>query len=411
MIAVAQEEKKSSERKILHVDMDAYFASVNALGHPEWRNRPVIVAGNPTLRTVVSSCNYIAKRRGVKAGMPLTRALRLIPEAVLTEGNFHMYNTYTKCILKILLSYTPIVEPVSIDEAFMQLPEYENPSQTARIIQKRILEETELWASIGIGRNKLLAKIASREAKPKGICTLTPEDLPDLSVEKIWGVGHETAMILKKFGITRIGDIYNLNIRQLRLVLGVCGEVLFFLCRGIDHTPVMTCDESEAPKSIGHEYTFARDVVLPEHFLPVLAMIAQKVARRSRDKGYKGSSITLKYRLANLRSHTKTRKISGETSQDQMIFNVARKMALETIKFPIRLIGISLGRLVPASCVQEELFPEKCIVINNITDTIRHRYGEKMIMNGRCLEAFKVKELLSSDSGSIYLNSKETKIS
>ena len=381
-------------RTILHIDMDAYFASVEILGRPELREKPVIVSGNPLLRTVVSSCNYIAKRRGVSSGMPLTRALRLIPDAVIVEGSSGKYTTYTRRILRILLGFTPFVEPVSIDEVFLELHDSrmrDNPSRVSAALQQLILEKTGLWASIGIGRNKLLAKMASRRAKPRGICRLEPDDISDFPVDSIWGVGPETTATLQKFGMRTVGDLRGLGLTQLRMMLGAHGEVLFFLCRGVDHTPLIPYDETEPPKSISHEYTFPGDVVTSEEYLPVLANMAQKVGRRARDEGYRGCSITLKYRLPDLKGRSRTRGISRPTDQDQLILRIARELADEALGFPIRLIGVSLGKLVPSSYGQQELFEERSRKVNRLSDQVREKYGEKSIMSARCLIAYERK--------------------
>jgi len=180
-----------SGRAILHIDMDAYFASVEILGRPELAGRPVIVGGNPAFRSVVSSCSYEAKALGVRSGMPLLQALRLAPGAAVLEADQHKYSSYTKRILGVLLEITYRIEPVSIDEAFLDascLPH--DPVRLAMDIQRRIQERTGLWASVGVGPNKLLAKMASKKAKPRGIRMLGPDDILGFGVESIWGVGR-----------------------------------------------------------------------------------------------------------------------------------------------------------------------------------------------------------------------------
>ena len=378
------------DRVILHLDMDAYFASVEMLGRPGLRGRPVIVSGDPSLRTDVSSCNYMAKRRGVGSGMPLTAALRLVPEAVVVQGSPGKYTTYTGRILRILLGFSPLVEPVSIDEVFIELRDRamrRDASKVAADLQRLVLERTGLWASIGIGRNKLLAKMASRQAKPRGICMLEPDDITGFPVDRIWGVGPGTAAILGRYGMRTVADLRGLDLRRLRMILGVHGEALFFLCRGVDHTPLVPCDETGPPKSISHEYTFPADVATREEYLPVLARMAQKVGRRARDEGYRGCLVTLKYRLPDLKSRSRGRSMTRPTDQDQLIFRIARELADEALGFPIRLVGVSLGRLVPCSCGQQELFEERSGRINRVSDEVRKRYGERSITSARCLRA------------------------
>lgn len=382
------------DRRVLHVDMDAYFASVELLSRPELRGRPVIVSGNPELRTVVTSCTYEAKALGVRSGMPLLQALKLAPEAAVVQGSFHCYRTYTGRIFRVLLSYTPLVDPVSIDEAFMDVTACcsdrvgSDHVALAGEIQKAILDETGLWASVGAGGNRLLAKMASKRAKPRGVCLLEPGDILSFPVDRMWGVGPKTAKHLRTFGIAVVADILELSMAHLKSMLGLYGPELYFMARGLDTTPVRLFGETEAPLSIGHEHTFHVDVLRPRDYLPVLALMCQKVARRARDKGYRGRVVTLKYRLRNLKRCTRRRKLSCPTDQDQMLFRVAREMAAEAVSTHIRLIGVSISALEPFKAVQFDLFPADTIELNGATDTVRHRYGERSIFSGRVLAAF-----------------------
>jgi DNA polymerase-4 len=377
-------------RTILHVDMDAYFASVETLARPEISGRPVIVSGDPTLRTVVTSCSYEAKRRGVSSGMPLLKALRLIPDAVVVEGDFHKYSTYTKKILAVLLSVTHRIEPVSIDEAFLDATGLPGPpADLAGRVQREILAQTGLWASVGFGPNKLLAKMASKKAKPRGIRALGPEDIVDFRVETLWGVGPETTRLLAGYGIRTVGDLRTFPRSRLGLILGMPGESLYFLCRGIDPTPVIPFYEEPEPQTINHEYTFERDVLLPGEYLPVLALMSQKVGRRARDEGYSGSLVTLKYRLSDLRHLSRSRRLSHPTDQDQVIFKAVMELAGEAVRSPIRLIGAGLGALVPSSGLQLQLFRDGVTELNRVVDLVRRKYGERSVTSCRSLAAFK----------------------
>ena len=377
-----------SGRAILHIDMDAYFASVEILGRPELAGRPVIVGGNPAFRSVVSSCSYEAKALGVRSGMPLLQALRLAPGAAVLEADQHKYSSYTKRILGVLLEITHRIEPVSIDEAFLDascLPH--DPVRLAMDIQRRILERTGLWASVGVGPNKLLAKMASKKAKPRGIRMLGPDDILGFGVESIWGVGPGTASILRGYGIGTVADMRRLQLPVLRLMLGSAGEALYFLSRGIDPREVRPFCEEEAPKSISHEHTFIRDVTLPSEYLPALALLAQKVGRRARDEGFAGGSVSLKYRLPDLSHHSRTRTLGSPTNQDQIIFHLAEEMAAEVLRGPVRLLGIALGDLQPASCLQLELFGGRERGVNQAADMVRRKYGEKAVTCCRALSA------------------------
>ncbi|MCK4807727.1 MAG: DNA polymerase IV, partial [Candidatus Aegiribacteria sp.] len=267
---------------IFHIDMDTYFVSVERLSFPWLEGKPVIVGGR-TLRSVVASCSYEARALGVRSGMPIVNAMRLAPDAAIISGSHGSYVSYTRRILEILLSFSPILDPTSIDEAFMDVTGViggGSPREMATRIQKDILDGTGLWASIGIARNRFLAKMASNEAKPMGIAELKPGDIIDFPVGRIWGVGPATQRRFLSLGIEKIADLRKFTRQQLRALLGKHGESLYFLCRGIDDSPVVPGDLSKQPLSISNEHTFSTDVMEPEEYLPVLAMMSQKVARR-----------------------------------------------------------------------------------------------------------------------------------
>jgi len=379
-----------NRRTILHVDMDAYFASVEVLARPELAGRPVIVSGDPSLRTVVSSCSYEAKARGVRSGMPLLEALRLVPDAAVVGCDPHKYATFTRKILAVLLSVTHRIEPVSIDEAFVDATGLtDSPSALAAHIQREILGQTGLWASVGVGPNKLLAKMASKKAKPRGIRSLGPEDITGFRVETLWGVGPQTARLLTGYGIRTVGDLRSFPRSRLGLILGMPGESLYFLCRGMDPSPVIPFYEEPEPRTINHEHTFEHDVLLPREYLPVLALMAQKVGRRARDEGYAGALVTLKYRLSDLRYLSRSHRLGDPTDQDQVIFRTAMELAGEAVRSPIRLIGVGLGALHPASGLQLPLFREGMAELNRVADLVRRKYGEKSIASCRVLEAIR----------------------
>lgn len=377
-----------SDRVILHVDMDAYFASVETLGHPEWRGRPVIVGGS-TLRSVVSACSYEAKALGVHSAMPLARAMALAPDAVFVEGNHRCYTSYTRRILEVLVSHTPMVEPVSIDEAFMDVTgapgRRGDGRRLAHRIQSEILEETGLWASVGVGPCKLLAKMASKRAKPRGVARLNPAGMPPLPADSIWGVGEKTSSMLARYGITTIGDLRRLSRSQMRSLMGSCGELLYYMCRGIDPSPVVPGDEIPRPKSISNEHTFLRDVLLPGQYLPALALMAQKVSRRARDKGLAGSTVVFKYRLSNLRLHSRRVRLAAPTDQRRRIYEAARGLAGQAVRSPIRLVGVGLSSLAPAGQRQMGLFEGDHRDVAPAVDRIRRRYGERAITSARTM--------------------------
>jgi DNA polymerase-4 len=322
--------------------------------------------------------------------MPLLQALRLAPGAAVVDGDHHKYSSYTKRILAILLETTHRIEPVSIDEAFLDTAGLLcDPAGLAMDLQRRILDRTGLWASVGLGPNKLLAKMASKKAKPRGIRILQPDDIIDFGVESIWGVGPGTASLLRGYGIGTVGELRRLTLPMLRIMLGVAGEALYFLCRGVDTREIRPFYEVEPPKSISHEHTFVRDVGMPSEYLPVLALLAQKVGRRARDEGFAGGTVTLKYRLPDLSHHSRARGLGSPTDQDQIIFDLARDMAAEAVRGPVRLLGIALGDLSPVSCLQLGLFHEGAPGLNRAADMVRKKYGEKAVTSCRALSAIR----------------------
>jgi DNA polymerase-4 len=376
-------------RVIFHIDMDTYFVSVERLSFPWLRNRPVIVGGR-TLRSVVASCSYEARELGVSAGMPIVRAMRLAPNAAIVSGSHGSYSSYTRRILEVLLSYSPLVDPASIDEAFMDVTGVlgdDTPRMLARRIQKDILDTTGLWGSIGIASNRFLAKMASGQAKPRGIVLLEPHDIIDFPVGRIWGVGPVTQRRFLSLGIETIADLRRFTRQQLRALMGKHGEGLYLLCRGIDDSPVVPGDLAPGPLSISNEHTFSTDVEEPDQYLPVLAMMSQKVARRARDKGLAGSTVTLKYRLSNLQRRSRARSLPGRTSSARTIYSVARDLAGQAIDSRIRLIGVCLSALSHESGRQMEFFGERSVMVDSAIDLIRRRYGERSVTGGRTLAA------------------------
>ena len=374
-------------RTIFHIDMDTYFVSVERLSFPWLNGKPVIVGGR-TLRSVVASCSYEAREKGVSSGMPIVRAMRLAPDAVIISGSHGSYTSYTRKILQVLLTFSPIVDPASIDEAFMDVTGVigsSSPHELAIRIQKAILDRTGLWASIGIAQNRFLAKMASNRAKPKGVVELKPDDIIDFPVGRIWGVGPVTQRRFFTLGIERIADLHRFTQQQLRALLGKQGDSLYFLCRGIDDSPVVPGDLASQPLSISNEHTFSTDVLEPEEYLPVLALMCQKVARRARDKGLAGSTVTLKYRLSNLQRRSRAYALSGQTDSARILYSIAALLARSAVHSRIRLIGVCLSSLSQESGRQQEMFGDKGRVIDSTVDSIRHKFGEKSITGCRTL--------------------------
>ncbi|OPL20124.1 MAG: hypothetical protein AVO35_01335 [Candidatus Aegiribacteria sp. MLS_C] len=374
-------------RVIFHIDMDTYFVSVERLSFPWLRGRPVIVGGR-TLRSVVASCSYEARELGVRSGMPIVDAMRLAPGAAVISGSHGSYSSYTRRILEVLLSHSPIVDPASIDEAFIDVSGViggGEPRELAGRIQRDILDTTGLWASIGMAENRFLAKMASRRAKPRGITGLGPDDIADFPVGSIWGVGPATRRRFLSLGIERISQLRGFTRQQLKALLGKHGESLYLLCRGIDDSPVVPGDLSPDPLSISNEHTFGTDVLEPEEYLPVLAMMSQKVARRARDGGLAGSTVTLRYRLSNLQRRSRSRTLPCQTDSARVIYTAARDLAREAVTSRIRLIGVCLSALTDGADRQMDIFGRRNGLVDCVVDLIRRRYGEGSVTCGRTL--------------------------
>jgi len=369
------------------VDMDAFFASVELLGREELHGRPVIVGGDPGFRSVVTSCTYEARKFGVHAGMSMTRALNLIPDAVVLSGSFARYRTYSHRVLEVLLRFTPRVHATSIDEAFLDMTDTSGAIlDRGGDIQKAVHEATSLWCTVGCGPNRLLAKMASNLYKPRGVGLLMPDDMGALPPGAIWGIGPKTAEKLGMFGIDTIEKLRALSRSALRSLLGIHGEELYRYARGIDDRPVDFFGQKEAPASMGHEHTFSRDVSTADEYMPALAMVCQKTGCRAREGGWKGGVVTLKYRLRNMKRITRRTILPWPNDQDQTILKAAGSMARSHIDQPIRLIGVSISSLVPAETAQLSFFPERTVALNSVADTVRKRHGDRAMVSGRALE-------------------------
>jgi DNA polymerase-4 len=306
----------------------------------------------------------------------------------VVSGSHGSYASYTRRILEVLLSYSPLVDPASIDEAFMDVTGViggRSPLELASLIQKDILDTTGLWGSIGMAGNRFLAKMASGRAKPRGITFLGPDDIVDFPVGRIWGVGPATQRRFLSLGIERIEDLRHFSRQQLRALLGKHGDSLYLLCRGIDDSPVIPGDLSPGPISISNEHTFGTDVIEPEEYLPVLALMSQKVARRARDKGLAGSTVTLKYRLSSMQRRSRARALPYHTDSARIIYTAARDLARTAVNSRIRLIGVCLSALTDQPCRQLEIFGGRAGMIDSAIDLIRRRYGERSVTSCRTL--------------------------
>ncbi len=385
-----------ASRVILHVDMDAFYASVEQRDRPEVRGRPVVVGADPRGRGVVSAASYEARRFGIHSAMPIGRAYRLCPTAAFLPVDMDKYARESERIMAILGDFTPLVEPLSLDEAFLDVTGsralHGTGVEIARRIKARIRDEVGLTASAGVAPNKFVAKIASDLEKPDGLVVVDPGQeaafLRDLPLRRLWGVGPAAEQELAALGVRTIGDLVRLGRGRLEARLGASGAHLFELAQGIDERPVVPWHD---PKSIGAEETFGRDTRDVGLLRATLLAQADRVAAELRAAGLRGRTVTLKLRFADF--HTLTRRGTGEapTSDGGEIF---RRVWAAFSKVPrpqaIRLIGLSVSSFASAADPQQLPLlgrPDRTDRLGRVTDEVRTRFGPQALVRGSLLEA------------------------
>jgi DNA polymerase IV len=395
------------ERKIMHIDMDAFFAAVEQLDNPAFRGKPVIVGADPRGRGVVSTCSYEARQYGVHSAMPIREAFNRCPLGIFVPPRGERYAQISRQIMNILAEYTSLVEPLSLDEAFLDLtgsePLFGPVEEIARQIVARIENEIGLSASVGIAPNKFLAKLASDLRKPKGFVVITRDNagriLEGLPVSKIWGVGPKTEAALKELGIQTVGMLQRADPQVLIDKFGEMGEDLYQLAHGNDERPVSAGEEA---KSVGHELTFQTDSDDRPFLGGVLLWLADQVARRLRRYGLKGRVITIKIRDNNFKTITRRTTLNEPTDFEETIYREARKLAEQAHwgGKKVRLIGISVSGFTKNEPVQLQLFAEpdpgagsELQKLHQTVDQLRDRFGEEIITKGTILQVKRRVEL------------------
>jgi DNA polymerase-4 len=338
-------------RRILHIDMDAFFSAVEQKRHPELVGKPVVVGGegNPTKRGVVSTASYEARKFGIHSAMPLRTAYKLCPKAIFLPVDYEEYSRVSKKVKAILEEFSPTMEDVGIDEAFLDVSSTDKPSEEiAEEIKKRIKDVTGLTCSIGIAPNKLLAKIASDMQKPDGLTILTEADIENhiwpLPVRKLWGVGPKTEAYLKEMGIQTIGDLASLPLEKLTEEFGPSyGNYLYEASKGIDESSLVTHWE---PKSMSRETTFQRDVDDWQVIAKALAELTKEVVTGMKEEGYQGRTVTLKIRFKNFKTYTRAKTLDQFSDSAEAIrraaFDCLRRIELTK---KVRLIGVRVSNL------------------------------------------------------------------
>jgi DNA polymerase-4 len=383
-----------TERTILHVDLDAFFAAVEQRDRPELRGKPVIVGGGGSnQRGVVSTASYEARKFGVHSAMPLREAGRRCPDGIFLPVNGRKYQTVSREVMAILRRYTPLVEPISIDEAFLDVTGsrdlFGDGPAIARSIKNAVRDEIRLTISVGVASTKLVAKIASDLEKPDGLVVVPPGSeaafLAPLEISRLWGVGAKTAAVLREYGVRTMGDLAALPVDLLERRFGKHGAALAERARGVDADRVV--GEGEAAKSVGHEHTFDVDTSDRDEIERTLLAMADGVAGRLRATGVRASTVTVKIRDSSFRTITRQRTLPEPTDLTEPIYRIALELARPEVRgLRIRLLGVSASHLGERE--QLGMFPSddprrrRAI---EAADRLRRRFGERAVTRARLL--------------------------
>jgi DNA polymerase IV len=386
-------------RRVVHVDMDAFYAAVEQLDHPELRGRPVIVGADPKAgrgRGVVSTASYEARIFGVHSALPISQAYRLCPQAIYLPVRMARYQEISERILAIFQRYTDVVEPVSIDEAFLDLSAstqlFGPVEDIARRIKHEILQQERLIASVGVAPNKFLAKLASDLSKPDGFLVLQASDveafLQDLPVSRLWGVGKKTTRQLEALGLRTIGQVAQWPQVQLTKQFGSLGTHIWQLAHGLDDRPV---SPHRRPKSIGAETTFSEDTEDREALGRTLLELAEKVGQRLRAHGYMAAKVTLKYRDAEFVTLSRTQALTEPTAVAIDLYHAASRLLsrMPSTMRKVRLLGIAASELTLVEQQQLSLFSDAAqrrLQAERAEDTIKARFGSRAITRAALLD-------------------------
>ena len=347
---------------VLHVDMDAFYASVEVRRRPELRGKPVIVGGTGP-RGVVASATYEARARGVHSAMPTSRARRLCPDAVVIGPDFAEYAATSRAVMDVFRSVTPLVEPISLDEAFLDVAgavrRLGSPATIGERIRAQVEAEQRITCSVGVASTKFVAKLASARCKPNGLLVVPRDDvlefLHPLPVSALWGVGERTEKTLRALGLNTVGDLAATSVEALRAALGpAAGAHLHALAWGRDERAVVP---SEPDKSIGAEETFDTDIGDPDAIHRELLRLAERTAARLRKGGWAGRTVSIKIRYADFTTITRAKTLPAPTDVGQVVYTTAKALydALNIAGTPLRLVGVRVEHLVPAGAEPEQL--------------------------------------------------------
>ena len=387
-------DKQDWPKAIIHLDMDAFFPSVEVLDNPELKGKPVIVGGSRE-RGVVSSASYEARKFGVHSAQPIATAMRLCSNGIFLPGRMSRYKEVSEQVFEIFNLFTPLVEPLSIDEAFLDITDskllFGQPKDIAKKIKKMVLEETGLTISAGIASLKFVAKIASDIDKPDGLTVVPPDGIMDfldpLPIKKMWGAGKKTLESLARLNIHTFKDLRQTPVGVLEKKFGKHGISMHQLSMGIDDRDVVP---EHDVKSIGHELTFHKDIMNLDSAKKELLSLATRVASRMRREGVFGRTITLKVKYSDFTRITRSATLSKSTDDGSEIYSTVLHLLKKTSvdKRPVRLLGISLSHLSDhnsdgqLSLFDHQETAEKKKKLNTTLDSLHERFGEKSIRPG-----------------------------
>lgn len=387
-----------STRRIMHIDMDAYFAALEQKANPKLVGRPVVVGSPGNKRGVVSTASYESRVFGIHSGMSSREAKQRCPDAVFIGVDPDHYTSVSAELLKIFNEFSPRVESVSVDEAFLDVTGcgevFGSEEALARGLKERIRGSLGLTCSLGIAPTKIMAKLASSVFKPDGLTILNDADVESvlypLPVEKMWGIGPVAAQALIKAGIKTIGDLARFDLRRLKRMMGQNGEVMGRIARGDEQSPVLSPDDQPDEKSIGHERTFPHDSADPDYLHATLFYLADLVSRRMRRNGFLGRTVTIRIREEDFTTITRRTTLKSPTDRLAVIYKHAAKLfdTHWTTGRKLRLLGISVSHLESHESVdqQQSLFDQTRESntghrgnVDTVLDEIRDRFGEGAI--------------------------------
>lgn len=391
---IAGKSARPADRVIMHVDMDAFYAQIEQNLRPELRGKPVIVGAGDRRRGVVTACSYEARKYGVRAGISAIEAFKLCPQAIPVRGSMDTYIHYSGLTRNIFDRFTPVVEPASIDEAYLDTTGcdrlYDSPIALACDLKSAIRKEIGITCSVGISTNKHLAKVASALDKPDGLTTLWPDELVEklhpLDVSRLYGLGPVTAQGFYLRGIRTIGELVNTEDSDLEQLLGKTGLYFKRIAEGCDDSPVHPRDEMSAEKSMSHERTFNSQNADVDFIHSVILDLSDRVASRLRARGFLTRTITLKLRYSDFKTITRDKSIHVYTRKVETIFNTARSLIPggRPVFKSIRLIGVRASNLTrEETSSQPELFDQleesRDTRASNAIESVRSKFGRDAI--------------------------------